>query len=177
MEPGSLLPCSQQPFSDPCLDPHKFSLCQCISLWSILILFSHIYLNPRSDMLLSSFPTNMLYAFLFSTSCSATLPIYLPWLGYPNFIWQRVKIRKLFSNFLSLRLFSAQTFSSAPCSQTSSAYVPAMISEFVTHTEPEPNYSCIFLFLCFRQQTIRNNIWGWIVASITRIKSLINLSW
>jgi hypothetical protein len=62
------------------------------------------------------------------------------------------------SNLLSLHLSSVQIFSSTPCSQTPSVYVPPFMSEtnFHTHTEPQAKiialYILIFMFLDSRRE-------------------------
>jgi hypothetical protein len=67
----------------------------------------------------------------------------------------------VFSNLLSIYLTSVHIFSSAPCSQTPSVYVPPLMSEtkFHTHTEPLQKimvlYILIFTFLDSRREARR----------------------
>jgi hypothetical protein len=58
----------------------------------------------------------------------------------------------VFSNLTSLNLSSIQIFSSAPCSQTPSVYVPPLISETKFHTHTRPNVNIIS---CYKYQYFR----------------------
>jgi hypothetical protein len=62
MEPEGSLPCSQEPSTEQ----HQSSPYHPITLRSILILFTHLLLGLPSGIFPSGFPTNILYAFLFS---------------------------------------------------------------------------------------------------------------
>jgi hypothetical protein len=67
---------SQEPSTGPYPEPDQSSLPHPISLRSILILTTHLHLGLSSGIFLSGFPTNILYAFLFSP-VRATCPAYL----------------------------------------------------------------------------------------------------
>jgi hypothetical protein len=55
-------------------------------LRSILILSTHLHLGLPSGLFPSGFPTNILYAFLFSPhSCYMPRPSYPPWLDHSNY--------------------------------------------------------------------------------------------
>jgi hypothetical protein len=59
MEPEGSLPCSEEPSTGPCPEPDQSSPYHPIlSLWSILILFTHLRLGLPSGVFPSSFPTN-----------------------------------------------------------------------------------------------------------------------
>jgi hypothetical protein len=74
MEPEGSLLCSQEPSTDPYPEPDRSSLYHLIL--SILILSTHLHLGLPSGLFLSGFPTNILYAVLFSP-IRATCPAHL----------------------------------------------------------------------------------------------------
>jgi hypothetical protein len=80
----------------------------------------------------------------------------------------------VFSSLLSLHLSFIQIFSSVPCSQTPSVYVPPLMSRssFTPIQNHEQNYSFVYSnFYFFRQQTRRQKVLDWMVARITQRES------
>jgi hypothetical protein len=75
MEPEGSLPCSQKPSTGPYPDPDKSSPSHPISLRSILTP-TYLCLCLPSGLFHSGFPTNILYALLF-TPIRATCPAHL----------------------------------------------------------------------------------------------------
>jgi hypothetical protein len=61
---------------------------------SILILSTHLRLDLPSDLFPSGFPTNILYAFLFSPFLLHACPSHPPWLDHSNYTWRKVKVMK-----------------------------------------------------------------------------------
>jgi hypothetical protein len=157
MEPEDSLPHSQELCICPYPEPDQSSPHHPIHLSkSILMLSTHLCLGLPSVLFPCDFPTNNLYTFLFSP-IHAT---YLARLILLDFILliilgEEYKSRPCFavlSTLPSLHLSSVEIFSTVPCLQTPSVYVPLWISEtkFQTHTEQQAKLrSCIFWFLCF----------------------------
>jgi hypothetical protein len=59
-------------------------------------LSTHLRLGLPSGLFPYGFPTNILYAFLFSPhSCYMPCPSHPPWLDHSNYTWTRVQVMKL----------------------------------------------------------------------------------
>jgi hypothetical protein len=99
---------------------------------------------------------------------------WLPWRAY--FLVMKVLIVQ-FSLSVPFHLSSVQIFPSASCFQTPSVCVPPLMSDtkFHTHTKLEEKLKSIYFnFYPFRQQTRRQQLMDWMVASITRVQSALN---
>jgi hypothetical protein len=65
-------------------------------LRSILILSTHLQFGLPSILLLTAFPTNILYSFFFFFFFCPSHP---PWLGHSNYTWRRVQVTKLLTMY------------------------------------------------------------------------------
>jgi hypothetical protein len=104
-------------------------------------LSSYLHLRLPSGLFPSDYPTKILYAFFFPMRATA-LPIsssstWLFWLYLVKSIVYEAPPYAVFSNFILFYPSSVHIFSSAPCSQTPSVYVPPLMSDtkFHTHTK------------------------------------------
>jgi hypothetical protein len=113
---------------------------QPISRRSILILSTHLRFGLPSGLFHSGFPTNNLYAFLYSTIRATCLAhLILLDLLILIILGEEYKSRSSLCSFLHPPVTSSslvQISSPAPCSQAPSAYVPPLVAEtrFRTHT-------------------------------------------
>jgi hypothetical protein len=122
-------------------------------LWYLEVLY-RVRLGLPSSLFPTVFSTNILYAFRFSPFMlhALTIPSSLTgsfWLYLTKITSYEAPHYAAFSNHLSLNPSSVQTFSSAPCFQTPSVYVPPLMSEikFHTHTKPYANFYFFFLYI------------------------------
>jgi hypothetical protein len=98
--------CSQEPSTGPYLERYQSYL------RSILILSTNLRLGLPSGLFPSGFPTNILYAFLFSPFVLHALPI-SSWLDYSNYsTWRRVQVN--FTLFLPCPLSFTTISNSGP---------------------------------------------------------------
>jgi hypothetical protein len=100
-----------------------------------------------------------------------------PWVDHSNYINYEAPHYAVFSNLLSLHLSSVQIFSLAPCSRTPLVYVSSLIvrHQFSHRYRTTGKISLVYFnFYVFRQQTRRQKLLDWIVASFTQIISALN---
>jgi hypothetical protein len=82
----------------------------------------------------------------------------------------------VFSSLPSLHLSSVKIFSSTPCSQTPSVYVPQLMTKTKLHTHRNPKAKYYFIYLnfqVFRQQTRRRKVLNWMEARISEVHLLL----
>jgi hypothetical protein len=97
MEPKGSLPCSQEPSTSPYILSQIDSVhtIQPISPRSILILSTHLRLGLTSGLFPSGFPTNILYAFFFSSPFVLhALPSSSSLTDHSSYTWQRIQVMK-----------------------------------------------------------------------------------
>jgi hypothetical protein len=110
---------------------------------------------------------------------------YIPWPSHPPWLDhliivgnEYISYKAVFSYLLPLHPSLVQIFSSAPCSQTSSVYVPPLMSENVSSTPIQThgqNYSFVYFnFYIFRQHMRRQKVLNWMVAGINQIQFALN---
>jgi hypothetical protein len=112
----------------------------------------HLRLGLPSGLVPFGIPTNILYAFIFSSFMLHSLPIQFSftlsfWVYLGKSTSYEAPHYTVFSNLPSLHPSSIQTFPSALCFWTPSVHVALLMPEikFHTHTEPQAKlYFCIF---------------------------------
>jgi hypothetical protein len=104
-------------------------------LSSFLILSAHLCLGLPSGLFHSSFPTNILPAFLiFLHSYYIPCPSHPPWLDHSTYLWQRIQIQILLYNLpITSSLFGSHILLSTLFSNTHSLCSTLSITGQVSH--------------------------------------------
>jgi hypothetical protein len=113
-------------------------------------------------------------------ACYMSCPSNTPWLDHSNYIWWRVRVMKFFNiqisstcrHFIPLQCkYFPQGILKYP--QSTFFQVRAKVSR---HTKLHSNFSSVYLKFCvFGRQASRHKVRNWMVASITRIQSPLNI--
>jgi hypothetical protein len=116
---------------------------------STLILSAHLLFGLPSSLFPYGFPTNILYAFLFSPhSCYMPCPSHSPWLDRSNYVWRGVQVMKLllmpFSPiFCHLSLFGPNILPTTLFSNTLSLCFSLNIRNQVSHLYRTTELKCL----------------------------------
>ena len=128
---------SQQPVTFPCPEPHESgphpSLL--ISIRIVLILSSILRLGLHSVSFPTSFPANILYAFILSPPCHRHRPPHPLWFDRPNntCIWWSSLLCSFLQPTLNRLLFGASSFLSALFSNALSLWLPLNVGDRFLH--------------------------------------------
>jgi hypothetical protein len=137
---------------------------------------THLRLGLLSGPFLSGFPTNNLYAFFFSRLVLHAPPFLSFSTYHSNYNWKRVHITKLIAmQISSLSRHLLALWSNSPqhpvLKHPHTMFLPeCQRTRFPPIQNHRQNYSLAYYnFYVYRQQTRRQKVLDWLLASITRI--------